>query len=250
MSRETKEFLREYRGFRNFSNSPFITEVIQASINRTDITYLLKPIPKDMLSNYRILDFKIRNAIDENNEPTLENIPKTLNFEDSRKGIKEITAYLRNQLVVIIANNSPDKKKYRFSSPNKKLDVEQVVSQYIAYLPTYNQDLRYDKYKKRYLDICLVIRIIYSTPLIALSYNISDILLVAIQKVPITKDIDDVNQKASRYIRSTSLYSTVVQFFLQQLDNAQKLVLEDIQGIYKTIVRSPTTTEGSIDVNN
>ena len=63
MSKETEEFVLTNYGFRLVSDKIFYTKVIRSSIDRLDITYVLKTIPKAQLSSYDPLFFIIYRAI-------------------------------------------------------------------------------------------------------------------------------------------------------------------------------------------
>lgn len=79
----------------------------------------------------------------------------------------------------------------------------------------------------------------YSTLSLAYSYNVGDILLVIVQKLPITKDLDDLIQRVGRCIRKGGLtkYGVFIQFFLYQLNDINRRLLEGIDiSIYTSIV--------------
>ena len=65
--------------------------VIRTCINRPDITYIIKTIPKENIENYDILYYFLDNIVDTNGNAILKNILKTIIFVDGRIGMLDLT---------------------------------------------------------------------------------------------------------------------------------------------------------------
>ena len=140
-------------GFRRVSNEIFYIKVIRSSIDRPNITYILKKILKSQLSNYDPLYFIIYGAttqftlfqaikdaegdnVPKNGKATPHLIKKTIIFIDRRKQVQTAVNQARAQLVQSTKDNPNLNKQYIYGLGS--IDVYRIVQIYISTIAKYD----------------------------------------------------------------------------------------------------------------
>ena len=147
ISKEIEEYVLTNYGFREVSDRPFYTKIIRSSIDRLDITYILKKIPKAQLGNFNLLFFIIYGAtiqftsfqaikdaesdnVPKNGKAIPEKIKKTIIFIDSRKQVQSFVEQVRAQLVWSTKDNPNISKRYTYGLGG--IDVRKMVQIYTS----------------------------------------------------------------------------------------------------------------------
>ena len=83
LDKDTEEAILHHAGFRQLGNNPYETEILRTSINRTDLSLCICPIPRKQLTKWDRLFFLLDSATRPQGTATPEQIPKTIVFIDS-----------------------------------------------------------------------------------------------------------------------------------------------------------------------
>ena len=151
--KEIEEYVLTNCGFRKVSDRPFYTKIIRSSIDRLDITYVLKKISKAQLGNFNLLFFIIYGAtiqftsfqaikdakgnnVPKNGKAILEKIKKTIIFIDSRKQVQSFVEQVRAQLVQSTKDNPNISKRYTYGLGG--VDVRERVQMYTSQVAKYD----------------------------------------------------------------------------------------------------------------
>src|SRR4051794_22485846 len=83
-------------------------DIIRTSVDRPDIRLIITPMQRKSVKSFAGLFFTIRNAIDEEKNPTPAAIPKTMIFVDSRRGISAAVNQVQAWLLAMSPQYTPD----------------------------------------------------------------------------------------------------------------------------------------------
>ena len=93
LDKDTEEAILYYAGFRQLSNNLYETEILRTSINRTDLSLCICPIPRKQLTKWDRLFFLLDSATRPQGAATPEQIPKTIVFIDSIMKNRELATW-------------------------------------------------------------------------------------------------------------------------------------------------------------
>jgi hypothetical protein len=99
LDKETEGAILHSSGFRQLGNNPYETEILRTSINRTDLSLCVCPIPRKQLTKYDRLYFLLDSATGPQDAVTPEQIPKTIVFIDSITKNEELATWFRKHLI-------------------------------------------------------------------------------------------------------------------------------------------------------
>ena len=235
VSQETEDFVLKHGGFRavDKDNRPFYTKVIRSSIDRPDITYVLKKIPRENLGNFDQLFFLLQGGGsrmatlqdmkdhpgDGLSEATPHAIKKTMIFVDGRKHVQNMAETLRSWLIAMTRDcPGPRARRYAIRGHDGGVDVCQTVQTYTSTIAKHDQELRYAEFSQTTSKI----RIMVTTTALSTGLNVPDVARVLQWKFPITMDIEDVCQRLGRVGRTPGIGGTAFLFLPYQIDDNTK----------------------------
>ncbi|KXT00171.1 hypothetical protein AC579_5673, partial [Pseudocercospora musae] len=138
----TTEYVSQHSGMRTVGNGHFESRIIRSSIDRPEVTYIVKFIPKDLLATYDYLYCIIDHAV------SYDKMRKVLIFIDGRKYCANFVLVVRSWLVWLTKDNPDLAKRYTYKSADGSIDVTRTITVYTATVPTFDQDARYTEYCK------------------------------------------------------------------------------------------------------
>lgn len=219
VSKETEEFVLSHAGFRAVGERPYQTKIIRSSIDRPDITYILKTIPKERLGDYDMLYFILKHAVTTQGdaaEATPEQIQKTMVFIDGRKHVQNLVDVLRQWLVEMTKASTG--RKYTFHSIGNTINVCKVIQLYTSTVAKHNQEVRYTTFSQPTSEI----RVMVITTALSTGLNVPDVKCVIQWKFPTTRDLEDVMQRLGRVGRAQGLQGKAFLFLPCYIDNSIK----------------------------
>ncbi|QGA16585.1 hypothetical protein EYB26_004252 [Talaromyces marneffei] len=189
VTKEVEGIILDKAGFHEVSDSFHQTEIIQVPIDRDDIFFDMKPIPRVS-----------------SKEASPQNILKTIIFVENISDIIEAYLALCNMLFVQTAIDST-KPYLRYGTG--ELSVRQVIRPYHSHLAKTDKDL----YVKEFMKKHSTIRIMIATNALGIGIDLPDVDQVVCWKFLINFDIYDLFQKAGRAARGQGRTGRVVMMF-------------------------------------
>lgn len=224
VSEEACSIIYKIVSLRDQGDSIYKTQINCSSIDRPDIAYIVKPIPRDILKNLVDILYQVfRNTIDPITSLAIpEKISKTAIFQDYRKLIDIATYIIRQQCIKIIENLPVSPSKYTQDRANRSVNVYDIITFYTSYIAEYNKKLRYNDFKK----IRSVSRVLNYILAAATGTNIPDIKF-AIQLGQIVDklvaiSVASIQQKFGRAGRLPSKQSYAILLLLYYVFDTEK----------------------------
>lgn len=224
VSEEARSIIYKIVSLRDQGDSIYKTQINRSSIDRPDIAYIVKPIPRDILKNLVDILYQVfRNTIDPiTSLAILEKIGKIAVFQDYRKLIDIATYIIRQQCIKIIENLPVGPSKYTQDRANRSVNIYDIITFYTSYIVEYNKKLRYNDFKK----IRSISRVLNYTLAAAIGTNIPDIKF-AIQLGQIVDklvaiSIASIQQKFGRAGRLPSKQSYAILLLLYYVFDTEK----------------------------
>jgi Helicase conserved C-terminal domain/DEAD/DEAH box helicase len=231
LDQATEDAILRNGGFRPLGDRPYETEVLRTSINRTDLSLCVCPIPRKQLGKWDPLFFLLDNATGPLGAATPEQIPKTIVFVDSIEKDEGLANWIRDHLInktslsskssksslpsepgSVDNNNSdddiepspstespessavPPKPRYSQDNENPSLNVYNIITTYNSDVCEYDQSVRYAEFLKPSSSI----RIIIATTSLGMGVNVPDVERVVVWKFPRGRQPADVWQRVGR----------------------------------------------------
>ena len=133
-------------------------DIICTSVDRPDIHLIITPMQRKSVKSFAGLFFTIRNAIDEEKNPTPAAILKTMIFVDSRRSISAAVNQVQAWLLAMSPQYTPDQ-------------VRQMVRGYHRKTAKHDQEKIYKEFEKADSEI----RIVICTESLGLGVDLSDV---------------------------------------------------------------------------
>lgn len=224
VSEEARSIIYKIVGLRDQGDSIYKTQINRSSIDRPDIAYIVKPIPRDILKNLVDILYQVfYNTIDPVTSLAIpEKISKIAMFQNYRKLIDIATHIIRQQCIKIIENLPVSPSKYTQDRANRSVNVYDIITFYTSYIAEYNKKLRYNDFKK----IRSVSRVLNYILAIVIGTNIPDIKfaiqLGQIVDKLIATSVASIQQKFSRAGRLPSKQSYAILLLLYYVFDTEK----------------------------
>lgn len=224
VSEEARSIIYKIVSLRDQGDSIYKTQINRSSIDRPDIAYIVKPIPRDILKNLVDILYQVfRNTIDPITSLAIpEKIGKTAVFQDYRKLIDIATYIICQQYIKITENLPVGPSKYTQDRANRSVNVYDIITFYTSYVVEYNKKLRYNDFKK----IRSVSRILNYILAAAIGTNIPDIKfaiqLGQIVDKLVAASVASIQQKFSQAGRLPSKQSYAILLLLYYVFDTEK----------------------------
>lgn len=194
LSQEGEQHVLQKAGFRGLGPNQWQTEVIRISVDRPDMFICVRPIPRRKLTSFETLYFLLDAAIAGDPKKATPNlIPKTIVFVDSILKIAKAADCLRGMLLSKNATVSSDFERYTETGEDA-YSVYTIVGTFTSHVSSYDQDIRFDEFKKTSSKI----RIMVATTSLGMGINVPDIKCIVTWNFPINMDLCDIWQRIGR----------------------------------------------------